>query len=124
MIRRHGDPAFNEDEIRPEILKALNGKGVRWLARVCQGAWKFGKTPKDWQTSVVILIEKKDDLKKCTNYQRISLLSLPGKVYSKCLERKCREIMESELEDGQCSFRPGRSTTDQIFTLRQIFENS
>ena len=31
--------------------------------------------------------------------------------------------MESKLEDGQCGFRPGRSTTDQIFTLKQIFEN-
>ena len=32
--------------------------------------------------------------------------------------------MESKLEDGQCAFRPGRSTTDQIFTLKQIFEKS
>ena len=31
--------------------------------------------------------------------------------------------MESKLEDGQCGFRPGRSTSDQIFTLKQIFEN-
>ena len=36
----------------------------------------------------------------------------------------CREIVESKLEDGQCCFRPGRSTTDQIFTLKQIFEKS
>ena len=47
--------------------------------------------------------------------QRISLLSLPGKIYANCLERKCREIVESKVEDGQCGFRPGRSTTDQIF---------
>ena len=32
--------------------------------------------------------------------------------------------MESKLEDGQCGFRPGRSTIDQIFTLKQIFEKS
>ena len=32
--------------------------------------------------------------------------------------------MESKLEDGQCGFRPGRSTTDQILTLKQIFEKS
>ena len=43
---------------------------------------------------------------------------------STCLEKKCREIVESKLEDGQCGFRPGRSTTDQIFTLKQIFEKS
>ena len=32
--------------------------------------------------------------------------------------------MESKLEDGQCGFGPGRSTTDQIFTLKRIFEKS
>ena len=73
---------------------------------------------------MIIPILMKGDRKQCTNYRGISLLSLPGKVYAKCLERKCREIVESKLEDGQCGFRPGRSTTDQIFTLKQIFEKS
>ena len=42
-------------------------------------------------------------------------------MYAKCLERKCREIVESKLEDGLCGFRRGRRTY-QIFTLKQIFE--
>ena len=32
--------------------------------------------------------------------------------------------MESKLEDGQCGFRPGRSTTDQILTLKLISQKS
>ena len=91
---------------------------------MCQVAWKFGKTSRDWDTVVIIPIFKKGDRKQCTNYRGMSLLSLPGKVYAKCLERKCQEIVESKLEDGQCGFRRGRSTTDQIFTLKQIFEKS
>ena len=70
------------------------------------------------------LYTRKSDRKECTNYQRISLLSLPGKVYAKCFKRKCREIMESKLKDGQCGFRPNCIITNQIFTLKQIFEKS
>ena len=87
--------AAGEDEIRPEMLKALTGEGILWLTRVCQVAWKLGKTPRDWQTGVIIPLFKKADRKQCANYNRISLLSLPGKVYT-----KCRETVESKLEEG------------------------
>ena len=106
------------------MLKALTGEKILWLTQVCQVAWKFGKTSKNWQTGVIIPIFKKENRKQCTNYRGISLLSLPGKAYTKCLKKKCREIVDSKLEDGQCGFRPGRSTTDQIFTLKQLFEKS
>ena len=43
---------------------------------------------------------------------------------AKCLEKTCHEIIEPKLNDTQCGLRPGRSTTDQIFTLQQIFEKS
>ena len=42
--------AAGEYEIRPEMLKAQTGEGILWLTRVCQVAWKYGKTPRDWQT--------------------------------------------------------------------------
>ena len=68
--------AAGEDESGPRCLKALTGEGILWLTRVCQVAWKLGKTPRDWQTGVIIRIFKKGDRKQCTNYKRISLLSL------------------------------------------------
>ena len=47
------------EEIIPEMLKALTGE-VLWLTQVCQVAWKFGKTPRDWQTGVIIPTFKRD----------------------------------------------------------------
>ena len=93
MKRIKSGKAAGEDEIRPEMLKALTGGGILWLTRVCQVAWKFSKNPRDLQTGIIIPITKKGDRKQCTNYRGISLLSLPGKVYAKCLERKCREVV-------------------------------
>ena len=107
--------APGEDDIRPEMLKAMNIYGVRWLTRVCKVACSTGQAPKQWQTSVIIPIHKKGDKRKCTNYRGISLISVPGKVYAKCLEKKCREIVEPLPTDAQCGFRPGRSTMNQIF---------
>ena len=43
---------------------------------------------------------------------------------AKYLEIRCREINESKLNNTQCGFHPGHSTTDQNFTLQQIFEKS
>ena len=114
--------APGEDDIRPNMLKVMNTYGVRWLTRVCKVVCRTGQEPKQWQISVIIPIHKKEDKKKCTNYRGISLISVPGKVYAKCLEKKCHEIAEPKLTDAQCGFRPGRSTIDQIFALQQIFE--
>ena len=54
----------------------------------------------------------------------IIINKVPGTVYAKCLEKKCRKIVEPKLTDAQCGFRPGRSTMDQIFASQQIFEKS
>ena len=80
---------------------------------------QYDKTPRDWQTGVIIAIFKKEDRKQSSNYRGILLLSLPGKVYA-----KCREIVEPKLKNGQSGIRSSRSTTDRIFNLKQIFKKS
>ena len=97
------------------MLKAINNFGVRWVTRVCQVAWKTSEVPKQWQASVLIPIYKKRRQKKCANYRGIFLLSLPEKVYAKCLEKRCREI-EPQLQDAQCGFCPGRSPWLDLFS--------
>ena len=82
--------AAGEDEIRPEMLKALTGEGILWLTQVFQGSCvEVWQNPRDRRTSVIISIFKKGDRKQCANYKGMSLLSLPRKVYA-----KCREIVE------------------------------
>ena len=111
------EKASGEIEIRPGVLKALTGEEILWLTRVCPVALKFCKTSIDWRTGVIVPIIKKGDYQQCTNYRGISLHSFPGKVYAKCLKRKCKEKVESKLENGQLVFF-------RIFTLKQIFEKS
>ena len=72
---------------------------------------------------MLIPIHKKGD-KKCTNNRGISLLSLPGKVYAKCLEKRLCKIVKPQVQNAQCGFPPGKSTMDQIFALLFFFEKS
>ena len=41
----------------------------------------------------------------------------------KRLEKRCREIIESNLNDTQCGFRPGHSNTDHISLSSKILKN-
>ncbi|TWW73543.1 hypothetical protein D4764_15G0009370 [Takifugu flavidus] len=77
-----GGKAPGVDEIRPEFLKALDVVGLSWLTRLCNMAWTSGKVLPDWQTGVVVPLFKKGSRRVCSNYRGITLLSLPGKVYS------------------------------------------
>jgi len=99
------------------MLKALDIVGLSWLTRLVNVAWRSGTVPVERQTEVVVPIFKKGDRRVCSNYRGITLLSLPGKVYFRVLERRLRPIVEPQLQEDQCGFRPGRGTVDQLFTL-------
>lgn len=83
-----------------------------------------GAVPLDWQTGVVVPIFKKGDRRVCSNYRGITLLSLPGKVYARVLERRVRPLVEPRIQEEQCGFRPGRGTLDQLFILSRILEGA
>ncbi|KAK7896322.1 hypothetical protein WMY93_021647 [Mugilogobius chulae] len=119
-----GGKAPGVDEIRPEYLKSLDVVGLSWLTRLCNIAWQTGTVPLDWQTGVVVPLFKKGDRRVCSNYRGITLLSLPGKVYSRVLERRIRPMVEPRIQEEQCGFRPGRGTLDQLYTLHRVLEGS
>ncbi|KAK7884420.1 hypothetical protein WMY93_027543 [Mugilogobius chulae] len=73
---------------------------------------------------MMVPLFKKGDRRVCSNYRGITLLSLPGKVYSRVLERRLRPIVEPRMQEEQCGFRPGRGTLDQLYTLHRVLEGS
>ena len=114
--------AAGKDKTRPEMLKALNG-GVLWLTSVCQVAWKLGKTRKDWQRGVIILICKIGNRKECKLriIEEYHFLAFQERCMPSALKENGKQNSGIKVEDGQCGVRPGRSSTDQIFTLEANF---
>lgn len=81
-----------------------------------------------WQSGTVALtwLVVKDGPEGVFQQKRnyITLLSLPGKVYSRVLKMKVRLIVESRLQEEQCVFLPGRGKVDQLYTLFRLLEGS
>jgi hypothetical protein len=56
------------------------------------------------------------------NYGGISLLSTSYKILSNILLSRLTLYVDEIIGDHQCGFRRNRSTTDQIFCIRQTLE--
>jgi len=81
------------------------------------------KCPKnEWRNGIIIPLPKKGDLTDCNNWRGITLLSVPGKVFSSVLLGRIKNAIDNQLRQEQAGFRQGRSCNNQIFILRQIIE--
>ena len=61
-----------------------------------------------------IAIPKKGNVKECSSYQTIALISQASKVMLKILHARLQQYVNRELLDVQAGFRKGRGTRDQI----------
>ena len=73
--------------------------------------------PQDWKSSVFIPIPQKGNVKGCSNYCIIALITQASKVILKILQARLQQYMNWELPDGQAGFRKGRGTRDQITNI-------
>ena len=71
----------------------------------------------NWKKSVFIPIPKKGNVKECSNYRTIALISHATKVMLKILQARLQQYVNHELPDGQAGFRKGRGTRDQIANI-------
>ena len=112
------------DGIPVELFQILEDDAVKVMHSICQQIWKTQQWPQDWKRSVFILIPKKGNVKKCSNYQTVVLISHTGKVMLKILQARLQQYMKREFPDVQASFRKGRGTRDQIANIYWIIEKT
>ena len=74
------------DGIPSRLFQILKDDAVKVLHSVCQQIWKTQQWPQDWKKSVFIPITKKGNVKECSNYHTIALISHAGKVMLKILQ--------------------------------------
>ena len=67
-------------------------------------------------------IPKKGNVKECSNYCTIALISHASKVMLKILQARLQQYMNGELPDVQAGFIKFRETRDQIANIRWIIK--
>ena len=86
--------------------------------------WKTQQWPQDWKRSVFIPIPKKGNVKECSNYHTIALISHASTVMLKILQARLQQYVNCEHPDGQDGFRKGRGTRDEIANICWIIKKS
>ena len=117
--------ASGSNEIPAELFQILKDDAVKVLYSICQQIWKTAEQwPQDWKRSVFIPIPKKGNVKECSNYCTIALISHASKVMLKILQARLQQYMNQELPDVQSGLRKGRGTRDQIANICWITEKA
>jgi hypothetical protein len=114
--------AAGVDSIAAAQLKNGGPNLVDALHAVIQQAWTGETLPRSWPKGVLYPVYKKGDKLDCKSYRGICLLNVTYKVFAKILYDRLLPHANAAVQHYQAGFQSGKSTTDQLFALRQILE--
>ena len=97
ISRLKNNKAPGVDNIGAEILKASPPIALDQLLNICNQTLDQCKAPSDWKRALLAKIPKKGDSSICDNYWRISLLSVPYKVFCRMLLMRMQDRVEKKL---------------------------
>ena len=97
---------------------------MKELHSLCHQIWKIQQWPQDWKRSILIPISKKVNVKECSNYHTVALISHASKVMLKILQARLQQYMNQDFPDVQARLSKGRGTRDQIANIHWIMEKA
>src|SRR5678815_4246569 len=90
------------DEITGEMTKNGGEIVIDLIWKLCNKAFIRGIVPRDWRRAVIVPLYKgKEDKGNCSNYRRISLLSVVGKIYAGILVERGNPVTEGLIGEKQ-----------------------
>lgn len=108
--------------IPTELLKYGSDKLIRMLTKLYERCINGEDVPQEWRTCYISPIHKKGSKKDPRNYRGIAVICSIGRLYASVLKTKIENVTEQREMEEQSGFRAGRSTVDNIFTLKIMTE--
>ena len=87
---------------------------MTWINCYVQYVSKFGKLRSGYRTGKISF---HSNLKECSNYHKLALISHASKVTLKILQARLQQYVNWELSEVHAGFRKGRRTRDQIANI-------
>jgi sorting nexin-29 len=107
------------DNTKGDLVKIGELELIETIHKVMSKVWKQEKLPEE---CLIFPVYKKGDPLDCQDYCGITLLNTAYNVFSNILYERLQPHVEKVIGNYQRGFRSGKSTVDQIHTLRQIIE--
>jgi hypothetical protein len=114
----------SSDQILTELIQAGGEILLSANHKLINSVWNKEELPDQWKVSIIVPIHKKGDKTDCNNYRGISLLLTSYIILSNILLSRLGTYIDEIIGDHQCGFRRNKSTTDQIFCIRQILKRN
>jgi hypothetical protein len=104
-----------------ELIQAGGKMLLSAIHKLINSVWNK-ELPDQWKESIIVQVHKMGAKADCNKYRGISLLSTSYKILSNILLSRLGPYINEIIGDHQCGFHCNKSTTDQIFCIRQILE--
>ena len=85
--------ASGDNGIPVELFQILKDDAVKVLHSICQQIWKTQQWPQAWKRSVFIPIPKKGNVKECSNYHTVALISQASKIMLKIIQARLQQYV-------------------------------
>ena len=122
-MRNNKSPGI--DNIPAELYEKGGGLLRNKIHSLIEGIWKEEKIPTDWKTNIIVPIYKnKGDKLQCKNNRGISLLCTGYKIFTTVINKRLKKYTNHITGEYQAGFRQGKSTTDQIFIVKNLLEKA
>jgi len=110
------------DRTPMELYKELDEKNLLMVLKLINKWWNEEQIPEHILLAEIILIFKKGDNTKITNYRPIALLNTLYKIFASLLKSRLARTLDKHLQETQFGFRRKKGTADALHCIRRAIE--